>query len=91
MLREIAIDFVTELSERMDELDSLVGRSDYQSLVDEGHGLKGTGGTVGLATISKLGARLEEAAHAADSTRVNDQLMELRSAVQEVCAEISGD
>lgn len=60
--REIVIDFIPQLANKMDQMKTACQRSDYQQLADLAHWLKGAGGTCGFPEFFEPSAQLETAA-----------------------------
>ncbi|HJT32768.1 MAG TPA: response regulator [Pirellulales bacterium] len=66
----IARDFLASLDEVLDRAGQAQSAGDLGTLAEIGHSLKGSGGTFGFPELTALGARLEEAALAADSSAI---------------------
>ncbi len=79
VFRSFAIDFVEEVDGQMGELHRLVENRDYTQLACKAHWIKGTGGTVGLPTLTTIASDLEKA------TKVRDLEM-MTQAFDRLCA-----
>ena len=61
----------------MPEATAAVAQQNAAPLIEQGHWMKGTGGTVGLPVLTSLGASLEDSGHDQDfdsARRVLDEL-----------------
>ena len=84
-LRRIAEMFVCQLALRLKAMCEAYGRSDYGSLADHAHWLKGAAGTVGFGAFTEPARRLEQLAKqrsAADVPIVLRELVQLAQGVQ---------
>ncbi len=84
-LRQIAEKFVCQLALRLKGMCEAYGRSDYGSLADHAHWLKGAAGTVGFGVFTEPALRLEQLAKqrsAADVPTVLRELVQLAQSVQ---------
>jgi HPt (histidine-containing phosphotransfer) domain-containing protein len=61
-LREIVVEFVDKLPEKLAEMETACQRGDYETLAQLAHWLKGSGGTVGFNCFTNPSAKLEQLA-----------------------------
>ncbi len=84
-LRRIAEKFVCQLALRLKGMCEAYGRSDYGSLADHAHWLKGAAGTVGFSVFTDPALRLEQLAKqrsVADVPTVLRELVQLAQGIQ---------
>ena len=62
----------------------LLAAKDFAALRKLGHNMKGSAGAYGLAPLSAVGARIEDAAVASDAAAIGAALEELRRFLQNV-------
>ena len=62
----LSLDLINKVSEAIPKLHEAVDNQDIETLYDQAHWMKGTGGTVGLPSITTLGAQLEKFANASN-------------------------
>ena len=66
-IREIVVEFVERLGEKIDAMVEALAAEDYESLAKLAHWLKGAGGTVGFDCFTNPAATLEEQSLARDA------------------------
>ncbi|MFK8114693.1 MAG: response regulator [Rubripirellula sp.] len=76
--REIVSQFVLNLDERFDAIESLIQQGDAEQLSELGHSLKGASGNCGFALLAEAAAKLEDCGRASDLDTVSTILSELR-------------
>ncbi|MEQ9407011.1 MAG: ATP-binding protein [Fuerstiella sp.] len=89
-MRELSESLVQKLAATMPRTLELVATHDAAALAEQGHWMKGTGGTVGLPVISTIGRELEQAANAddfADAAVVIDRLKDTLDQLQQLRAD----
>ncbi|MEP3481551.1 MAG: ATP-binding protein [Fuerstiella sp.] len=62
--QELSLDLINKVSEALPKLHEAIENADIETIYDQAHWMKGTGGTVGLPSITTLGAQLEKFAKA---------------------------
>lgn len=77
--RGLSIDLIAKITEAMPTIHAAMDSGDMDAIQDQAHWMKGTGGTVGLPSITQLGARLEESARKGDINAIPLTLEELQS------------
>jgi CheY-like chemotaxis protein len=73
--------FLRDLDQQMVRLEAAVDTSDWATVGDIGHWLKGAGGTVGFDVLTELATSVESAAQAADTAAVQAAFATLRDTV----------
>lgn len=76
--QELSIDLIAKVTEAMPVLREAIDQRDMVAIQDQAHWMKGTGGTVGLPSITELGARLEHSARAGDFVALRETVDELQ-------------
>lgn len=66
IFRSFAEDFVRQVNEQFSDLQEMTQNKKFDELARKAHWIKGTGGTVGLPTMTQIGRELE------DATKVRD-------------------
>lgn len=82
--RELAVDLNQKLISTLPESFGAIERWDMKLIAEQAHWMKGTGGTVGLPTVTSLGAELERAAKAEDHDQAGAILVELQELTQQL-------
>lgn len=76
--RELSIDLIAKITEAMPSMRAAMEDGDLETIQDQAHWMKGTGGTVGLPSITELGARLEDSARNGDVDAIPVTLQDLQ-------------
>jgi signal transduction histidine kinase/ligand-binding sensor domain-containing protein/DNA-binding NarL/FixJ family response regulator len=89
-LAPLVPEYLETTREQLASAVSALGSGDFEPLRRLGHNLKGSGGSFGLAEVSRLGSRLEEAAINGSQTATTDLATALEEYLQHVRV-VSGD
>jgi CheY-like chemotaxis protein/HPt (histidine-containing phosphotransfer) domain-containing protein len=76
--REIVVEFVEKLNERLNALDAAWERRDLAEVARLAHWLKGSGGTAGFAAFTEPARQLHDWARNGQADRIGDAIAELR-------------
>ena len=76
-LEDLIPGFLGRRTEDVGKLRNAAGREDFDAARVIGHSLKGTGGGYGFHGLTEIGARIEDAAKAADGTALDGQIAAL--------------
>ena len=80
-LRQFAIDLVTKVHFQMPAIKNAYECADYDEVARKLHWIKGSGGTVGLNTLTDLAKSCEQAAKASDTDALTERLDAIESYV----------
>ncbi|TWT89891.1 Aerobic respiration control sensor protein ArcB [Pseudobythopirellula maris] len=87
-IREIVVDFVKGLPERLGAMQVAASGGEYDQLRDQAHALKGAGGTAGYEAFTDTASRLEQLAAEKKAEGVDTLIAELNSITERVTASI---
>ena len=79
---DLAADLIAKITQSIPDATAAVARQNAAPLIEQGHWMKGTGGTVGLPVLTSLGASLEDCGHDQDFDSARRILDELTQAIQ---------
>jgi len=88
--RKLVTLYLAELPKRLGELRQAQVRSDWDALALTAHSLKGASGVVGAAGVAARAASIEQAARAADATRIKGLLDELEKTMDDTTGALPG-
>jgi HPt (histidine-containing phosphotransfer) domain-containing protein len=86
-LNELAAGYLDRRAADLPRLREMAVLRDHEGLAVAGHKLKGSGATYGFALLSRIGARLEEAARTGNEADVDAVLRELETRVGDLRGE----
>lgn len=87
VFRDFAIRFLAKIESSLPQLQSAIVARDAKRIMDLGHWIKGTGGTVGMMELTNMGIELQSFGREQDFAKANDFLAELTSVVNTLMAE----
>ena len=67
-----------------EEIEKAVGNSDFETIEDAGHRMRGSGETFGFDGISEMGKSLEQSAKEKDLDEIGKKVMELSRYIEVV-------
>lgn len=67
VVRQLLSAFCETTGELIDDIDAARGRRDLEAVRRIGHSIKGSAGNVGVASVSKAAALIEQAGHEGDA------------------------
>lgn len=82
MLSQLRRSYTESLPVKLDAMKQAAEKLDFAELARLGHQLKGSGRSYGLAEVSELGARIEQAAHDRRYALLDPILIEFRALIQ---------
>jgi HPt (histidine-containing phosphotransfer) domain-containing protein len=85
--REIVVDFVPQLKNKLDQMKTAVDQADFKELAGLAHWLKGAGGTVGFQEFFDPSVKLETAARGCNLVTSKIWLAELMNLSERVSVE----
>jgi PAS domain S-box-containing protein len=82
--RDLIQRFILRLNTQVKDIEKASASSDYQTLEDLAHWLKGSAGSVGFHVFTEPAERLEEAARQQDSAIISAAIEEIKSLVSRI-------
>lgn len=86
--QELSIDLIQKVTEAIPGLHEAIDSGDIEAIHDQAHWMKGTGGTVGLPSITLLGAQLENFARAGNLSAARETIESLQRNVLNIAKAI---
>lgn len=83
-IQRIRDQFVDELSAKMDDMETNFAAGDWDRLMDLAHGLKGSGGTVGVGCVTQPAGELEQHASQRNAKAARRALNDLWALVDRI-------
>jgi HPt (histidine-containing phosphotransfer) domain-containing protein len=84
-------DFLRNRRDDVEAIRSLLEAADFGRVQSLGHRMKGTGKSYGFATISRIGASIEQAAHQNDAAAIEQLVNDLAAYLDRVKVESPPD
>lgn len=76
--RAVVIGFVDRLEDRLDQIEQAISRQEFETVQQDAHWLKGSGGTVGFPDFGPPAAQLERAAKDSDAELAADIFRQIK-------------
>ena len=87
MMAELARFFISDLGQRLEQLDDDMSTRNLEEVTRFGHSLKGTGGSYGFPTFTEIGGKIESAGLEGDWTTIEIYHQKLIEEYKRVAAE----
>lgn len=88
---ELAVDLIAKITQSLPKAHTAIAGEATAPLIEQGHWMKGTGGTVGLPVLTKLGAALEDSGHNQDFASARTVLSELEQTIEYINAQFAAE
>jgi PAS domain S-box-containing protein len=83
-LREIVLSYIDSLSEQMEDIEKAYASKNYDRLKGYTHKIIGSGGTVGLDSLSDVATKIEDSVLEEDFEKVAESIAELRQLTAQI-------